>query len=283
MLNTARSKMELLACLRDRVDEKLSGIIFHTSLPAIIELFLSIPGACFGVTPGTPFASLCIACLVGHYENPMALHVVTVAVSIQVLAAWFSYVLGNSLSMEKLLFNLKLYMVFPPCAVFLCYCLIPDRQTFSKCVYPLTIFMPIVVSEYVLKTMVGRERPCEKYNNLWEKKYLIAIPKLLAKIGKNGSFPSTDASVAAAFAIPLAKEYPNVAIALVFLTCFGRVYFLAHYVLDTIAGIMITFFIDSLATNVIGLDMEELSWWHPLLSHFCGVFYFIVNNTRGMK
>jgi membrane-associated phospholipid phosphatase len=90
---------------------------------------------------------------------------------------------------------------------------------------------------------------------------------VLAKLGPNASFPSGDGAAAVSFALPLAHVgWPIAATILVVLACVGRVYFLAHHVLDTVVGVTITY-LCYMALHASGCGIGDADWWQPILAH----------------
>jgi membrane-associated phospholipid phosphatase len=257
-------------------DEEFSRIVFETSLPKILEVILSVPGNWFGLAPSVLVGPLWIATVLESNEKSTALYAVTLVLSLAFLAAWYAFLQGNYTVMKFALVGKEGYLLATPCSVALCYGLIPDSRTFSIAIYPVFLWTPAVISCMILKKSVLRKRPCAKYTHLIDRKCFKVIPKLLAKVGADGSFPSIDAAIATAFAIPLATQQPVMAASFVILACFGRLYFLAHHAVDTIGGVLVTCIIHFVFSS-LGLDMKELNWWHPLIGHICLLVYFFTS------
>lgn len=120
-----------------------------------------------------------------------------------------------------------------------------------------------------LKHASRRLRPCVVYPQCIPKKNFTQIPKILAKHSSFTSFPSGDAMGATAFGgVPLLHlGYFKAAILLVGLTAFGRQYFLAHHLGDTLVGIAICVGIHTVLDCTEGLpSIGTADWYHPILA-----------------
>jgi hypothetical protein len=132
----------------------------------------------------------------------------------------------------------------------------------------------------------------EYYCKVFHRKAFPIIPTVLARSGKEGykSFPSGDAMSSVCFAIPLAymkfsklfeaklanmdgavdddlsTVIPTIlAVCSVVLSCIGRVYFLAHHVLDVLVGALIPVIFHGIFTWA-NVGIYDLEWWYPLAS-----------------
>jgi len=118
----------------------------------------------------------------------------------------------------------------------------------------------------LLKHRFRRFRPCLTNPDLIKIRYIQILPKLQTKLGPDASFPSGDAAAVVAFAIPLASGRPFLACLLIVLTCIGRVFFLVHYIADTLAGALSTYGCHWLLKK-FGHEVGDAQWWHPVLAH----------------
>jgi len=272
----------MASALTTNIDEKISKIFFEASLPPIFEVLLSIPGNWFGLAPFALAGPIFVASLTDTNGNRAVLRRTAAVLFMAYLALWCAFVRGNSFCTKQVLFNWKGYLIFPPCAVALNHFLIPDQKSFSRSVYPLFIYAPTLIVVLILKNTTLRMRPCAKYKHLHDRKYLSQIPRILSGDHQTGSFPSADTALSASFVIPIASEWPNLAATLVFLSCVGRLYFLAHHAFDTICGILVTILLHALS-GWVGWGIEDLSWWQPLLSQCCLSLLFLVKMKNSPK
>jgi membrane-associated phospholipid phosphatase len=121
---------------------------------------------------------------------------------------------------------------------------------------------------------------------LWtnKKKYPF-MTELLAKYNGDASFPSGDAALATLFALPIyyigstttnddhndasgssRYYYQGIAVSIVVLSASGRMYVLAHHVLDVTVGILLSIGLHHLAT-LLGFGIDQMQWWYPLLTN----------------
>ena len=117
---------------------------------------------------------------------------------------------------------------------------------------------------------------------------------MLSSTQGDESFPSGDAATAAAIAIPLAYINSSTQIELfgwslastmiaaytiTFLSCSGRVYFLAHHVADVVVGALMPYLIHLLSSS-IGLGVYDMKWWYPLAANIFVAAYAKWNMKR---
>ncbi|KAL3930138.1 MAG: hypothetical protein SGBAC_011893 [Bacillariaceae sp.] len=166
-----------------------------------------------------------------------------------------------------------------------------------------------VIPTACLKPLVSRQRPAswillkndattsddeDRVNRLQKaakEKHINTLPKLFT-LDANHSFPSGDTAGALSSMytlIFLDHVYPSssslgvriVGIILVLLSCFGRMYWMAHHLLDVSVGVLAAYFplvlLERMFCDERGCNME---WWVPLVGHFILLVTVIV--TRAM-
>jgi len=104
------------------------------------------------------------------------------------------------------------------------------------------------------------------------------LPRLFCRDGK-ASFPSGDTAGAVATVYPVLRYTNNtritcaIGICLVVLSCVGRMYWLAHHLFDTVAGVVLALVVAyglerSLCVETdAGDTVCECDWWHVLMAH----------------
>lgn len=286
-------------------DARLSGIIFAWSLPWFLEVLLSIPGNLMGPPSMLLWAPLLVSTTT---TTSTALFVVAAVVTIK-LCLWYVLLRGgggggngnNNLRRSKLILGKVFYgnYMFAVCPILgtgLCYycCSTPRTAAAAAAGYH-------VISVYVLgctavlfvKHATGRRRPCATDDDgqvCIARKHLAVLPQLWRqRQSADTSFPSGDAMAATAIALGLVTASSSsghvattcvVAASLVSSTCLGRVYFLAHYVLDVVGGVTVAVSVHVLllllvtvassATTTIAAPAAAMTWQHALAAH--GIF-----------
>lgn len=251
-------------------DEEYSIKIFEYSLPKPVEALFTVPANWFGLPPTLLMGPLWMGVLLDESPHRNWRLVGTTFF----LTAPFLFLWARMLSRENGdRFILKIFLaregfLFLPISTVLCYWLIEDPELFSLAVYPTWIFPPLMISVLLGKDWARRKRPCtkKKFEACIQKKKFPLFPRLLARSGSDGSFPSGDAAAAMAFAIPIALGgRSEVGGILMFLVCTGRVYFLAHHVFDTIAGACLTLLVHFIMCELLGFGVLDITWKHMAL------------------
>jgi membrane-associated phospholipid phosphatase len=176
----------------------------------------------------------------------------------QVTPCWYtSYGLARTI-----FWNPKLMILAYPCVVGILACTVPGQEgndfyfdteakvIFSLAAYPLTLFPFVVLPLLYLKKNTQRSRPApmdlakrnESENWIQHKKFQ-AVTYLLARSCGDKCFPSADVAMAVLLAIPLWEiggSCKGLAVAIVLLSGLERMYVLAHYLSDVLAGGLIT-------------------------------------------
>jgi membrane-associated phospholipid phosphatase len=134
-----------------------------------------------------------------------------------------------------------------------------------------------------LKQGTQRPRPCCVFPEYIARKHFPIIPRTLAKLGPNTSFPSGDVMAATCLALPLwyhdhLENYGGpfffyTPLLLVGLTALGRMYFLAHHLCDTLAGVAVPLCLHQLChittahggrfLDMVFPELGHAQWYHP--------------------
>lgn len=115
------------------------------------------------------------------------------------------------------------------------------------------IAVSFILSQLVIKNIVGRVRPFEYFN--WN------LALMLVDIPHDSSFPSshTSVSIAAAFAIFFCdKKFGIPAIIIAVLVSFSRLYLFVHYPSDVLAGIVLGTIVSVIAFFAVDKIMNNI-------------------------
>ena len=299
---TLANSDRILACANE-IDETISGPLFRTSLPSCLEAIYSFPANFFGTGACLLVAPLWIAvlaldaddnCIGGEGSSEEQTHFKTTLLKLGTIsltgffvAVWAAFQKGYNSAFGRL-YDAKLYNLASPfCVLFLSYTLglfpagsscSKSEKIFSKAIYSLFLWFPVMQIVTSLKQWAKRQRPAykdSKRKGNWVKnKKFPAVSHILAKYNGDASFPSGDAAAAAVFAIPVADlEYIIVAWVMVLLACTGRMYILAHHFSDVFIGASISYCIHRFMT-AIGLGVNDMQWWYPLIVSAAFIFYY---------
>uniref|UniRef100_A0A7S0Y8V6 Phosphatidic acid phosphatase type 2/haloperoxidase domain-containing protein n=1 Tax=Pseudo-nitzschia delicatissima TaxID=44447 RepID=A0A7S0Y8V6_9STRA len=277
----------------DVFDKVISGFLFRLSLPPIVEAIYSVPANFFGLVPSLAIGPLWVALLALEDDSSadelqhgkiLLLKGITLSLTTAFLVAWALFQNG-SMPLTKILARKHFYLV----AIFfnitlLSYTLLspPSEgpyaavsiKAFSHAIYLLFLWPPSILVIVILKEFSQRPRPivldkARDNDERWlANKSFPSICHFLAKAQANESFPSGDATSATIVAIVLIEindKYTTPAICLWALACTGRIYFLAHHVLDVLVGSMLAGVLHKMAFSM-GLGIYDMVWWHPLAS-----------------
>lgn len=252
-----------------QLDDNLSEPIFSASLPYAAELIFSLPANWFGLSGillvGPQWSGLLLDTR-PSFNFPLL--IVAILCTVPLLYAWASFLLTENISIFNTFFIGRNHLrFFPVLSVIICYALIGDRVIFSQAVYPLCLWMPSCCLAVAIKGYTKRTRPCCKVNfsKYIERKHCSVLPRTLSRLSEKGSLPSGDAAGATAFGLTfILAGHPTVGVALIVMTCLGRVFFVVHHVLDTLAGSLLTVCMHYILKG-LGISMTDLSWYHPIL------------------
>lgn len=275
-----RTKSQIFSLIAE-TDEEYSKPLFETSLPYIVELFFSIPANWFGLSLILLVGPLWTGLLLGpnfSEELNVKLLVAATLATVPLLVAWWSFLfMGNMKLVKKVFIGIEVMTFFPLLSMAICYYLIENPALFSATMYPLWLWMSSVTIVLFVKRCALRSRPCvkSKFSKFIEHKNFQVLPQALGRFSGNESFPSGDAAGGMAFALSIALGgRPDVGITIAVLVCAGRVYFLAHHVLDTVAGVLITLSVH-LISGSMGFSSDRMSLGPTLVMHMCFLVAFI--------
>ncbi len=283
-----RSSLEALKSTVDEIDETVSRPIFRLKLPKLIEFVFSIPANFFGTTACLALGPLWVA-LASLSQEPkvyeynvriLLLLIVTLMATTVYIIAWghFQFKEYYQVGM-KLFWNHWLYRLSYPWSVgILAYTVLGlpvtnSAELFSIAIYPLVLWPFVAFSMFELKNATRRSRPAKKDlersdSEGWtQNKQFPATSHFLAKYNGDQSFPSGDVAMAVLIAIPFwyINDCKPIAVAIPLLSGLGRMYVLAHHVLDVICGALLTLGIHAVAF-LLGYGMYQAEWWHPFLT-----------------
>lgn len=278
LLNRTRSQ---IFALIEETDEEYSKPLFETSLPYIVELFFSIPANWFGLSLILLVGPLWTGLLLGpNFSEDLNVKLLVAATlaTIPLLFAWGSFLLmGNMKLVKKIFIGIEVMTFFPLLSMAICHFLIKNPALFSAAIYPLWLWMGSVMVVLWAKRCSLRSRPCvkSKFTKFIRNKNFQILPEALGRLSGNESFPSGDAAGGTAFALSIALcGRPDVGITIAVLVCSGRVYFLAHHVLDTVAGVLITISVH-LISGCMGFSPTAMSLGPTLVMHVCFLIAFV--------
>ncbi|KAJ1456195.1 hypothetical protein M885DRAFT_518352 [Pelagophyceae sp. CCMP2097] len=224
--------------LLDRVDRRLSAPFFDLPSLGAMEVFVSVPGNCFG-QPAWLFP-----------VSPVALAAASEGASFKLIAAaallaaahgalWFVAVSdGGQPRLFRLLYH-KVWVYAGPAASLLALRAAPQHARAAAGFFVAAWFAGIV-PVLVLKSAAQRPRPCA--TRPAPNRYFEIIARTLRDHDAHQSLPSGDCAGAAIFAVALALFHgaPKLGTACVFASAFGRLYYQAHHLLDVALGALIS-------------------------------------------
>jgi membrane-associated phospholipid phosphatase len=255
---------------------------------AIFPLWIALLALEDGLVPTDEQTTLGLQRQQQHHRNVILLKSITLLSSIGFLVAWVSFQKGY-MPLTKILAQRYCYLLSICFNVgLLSYTLLQlplddpyaasSKKAFSLAIYLLFLWPPCILIVVILKEFSQRTRPIvldttrsgdSTSSDRWlDKKAFPNICYFLARAQANESFPSGDAASAAIFAILLvniAPRYTTPAWSILVLACTGRMYVLAHYFFDVVAGSILACVIHRVASSV-GLGIYDMQWWHPFAS-----------------
>lgn len=287
MVGIPTSRGQRLLAWIEEADEDYSKPVFASSLPFLLEAVFSLPANWFGLTPillvGPLWTGLLLAPQVAEEFNAR-LFLAAVVLTIPLLVAWYIFLFtGNQALFTKIFVGKQAITISPIISVGICYCLIDNPTLFSMCVYPLWLWPSSIILVLLAKNRAKRARPCTKpkYSEYILNKHFRSIPLILAGKAGDASFPSGDVAGAMAFGLTIALSgRTDVGSTIVVLACLGRVYYVVHHVLDTVCGALITLFVHVVSSELLGLSISRIEWFHPILMHCCFSAYFLMMCTK---
>ena len=267
----------------DVLDKRLSAAIFNLQLGVVLESLLSVPGCFFGMPAFHVVAPALLACSVDRTgcraAQPWAMFAVLSA-TMSLFCAWgLIQRSSEALRHARLLYLPPTMLASPPIGVSLARALTTDDAALAACYYFLLAWYASVLPVLTLKAVARRRRPvaCDGISRAAEGKALPNIPAMLRSGDPNAAFPSGDVAGAVAFAYPLwhCAGAPSLAVACVALSALGRMYWLAHHLLDVACGAAISLLtcvaLDVALGAAAGGTLTQL--WHPILAFVVVIAY----------
>lgn len=278
----------------DRFDKALSSPFFYLYLGPL-EILFSLPGAVFGTAPFLFLAPLTLSS-VQQQQGLGSLHFYVC------LFGWFAYTalwanfLGffgtarGGRSAERFLWDKYAYAAGPLLGILTSALLSSvenENLNYSSELGPawswqpgaffVTCWSSSLFPIMLLKRNALRRRPCASLPKPLPKKYL---PNFVASLEHDGnaSFPSGDVSGSVSFAFAFYKTFQlqagkendialYIAVACVCLSVFGRLYWLAHHVMDVSIGGSISLATATLIFQLLEGNILAIQWWHPVIAH----------------
>ncbi|CAB9504615.1 expressed unknown protein [Seminavis robusta] len=254
-----------------RADEALSTPVFQLSLPWLLEFLFSIPGNLMGpplVQVTLPFWFFWLSS--EETTDYQDLFLAIISFSFLLLLPWIFFLRGNIWIIQHIIYSNKSFALAPFLGTGVAFYFGSDRRYSQALAYhSLILYNLSCIATMFLKHGTERKRPCVTFGHLIPRKHLAIIPKILAKGAANASFPSGDVMAATAWAIPLwHMGYPTSSILLVVLAACGRMFFLAHHLLDTVVGMTVCLLVHGLLQwspeHAALPTMGTAEWYHPI-------------------
>ncbi len=291
-----RSTLESLTSSIDEIDETISRPIFRLRLPKLVEFVFSIPANFFGTTACLTLGPLWIAVIelsqkqqydeIEFNTKILLLRIITALATAVYVIAWgcFQFKGYYKLGM-KLFWNHWLYRLAYPWSVGILSYTVQHERLFSIAIYPLVLWPFVAFSMFEIKNTTRRSRPAKKdlerrNSEGWtQNKQFPATSHFLAKYNGDQSFPSGDVAMAVLVAVPFwyMEGCKSIAVSIALLSGLGRMYVLAHHVLDVLCGALLTIGIYG-GASFLGYGMHQAEWWHPFLT--IGIYAVFDHFTR---
>jgi membrane-associated phospholipid phosphatase len=264
-----------------RVDEALSIPVFRLSLPLPLEFLLSIPGNLMGpplIQVLVPFGIFWLSNkdtepwigATDRGDQEAMGDFLVLSLLLVVLQVWIFFLSGNLWILSRILYPNASFAVSPIIGTGVAHYFGAAKPNAQALVYHAIILYNLsCVVIMFLKHGTRRKRPCCTFPQWIPLKHFQIIPKILQRHSATTSFPSGDAMAGTCWAIPLwYLGYTRVAVLLVALTALGRIFFLAHHLLDTIVGIGVCLVFHAiLGLGVSGLPaVGTAEWYHPIMA-----------------
>lgn len=183
--------------------------------------------------------------------------------------------------MTKFLFSNLAFAFSPPVGVLLCRFLVPNDRIYAIGIHHVLLMSMSFTMVMILKHLGCRKRPCVSHDTkqFVERKKLRVIQEFLRYSGPDASFPSGDAAAVTSFALPFIVAMGGgiyaigVAMAMVILVGFARIYFMAHYVSDIVAGVTISCVCHWVLSELLGCGIGDVDGRHVMVAH--GLFVVV--------
>lgn len=242
----------------DRLDKNVSVKIFSLDFGAFAELLLFIPGSWFGL----PTSAFLMANFATWYSQSQSLNLSSefVIISTFLMAMWAIVFLYFVLSdhVERV-YKLNKICTIPSIVITIVLGRIYMPQSYEAANFLLASWMTGECLNSSLKTAFCRMRPVVA--PLTRQKILSvhrAFPSYRTMLSGSShaleSFPSGDCVSAACFSVTLIMlKAPFWTFILCPLVAFCKMYFQAHHLLDTLAGLVLGLFVSSLLGAILGM------------------------------
>jgi hypothetical protein len=273
----------------DALDKKISEPIFAFRLPfAALELFLSVPGNFFG-SCSFAFTTCPALIAIAFDEGNTDFGIWHALVGFMLLSNLLVWHLALSprkdfihRSARKIFFGPitgALAPILGVAVLAVCPLSTYSRQMgyFQGCAWSIG-----VIPSAIIKPLVARQRPAswilqggtstQMLQTAASEKHYTNLPKLFAR-DAFASMPSGDTAGAMACMYPLLFLSFNsnariFGIACIAMSCFGRVYWMAHHVGDIFVGVVTSLLACRLLQTILCNDAVcHVEWWTPLVTH----------------
>ena len=263
------------------VDEAISLPVFRLSLPISFEFLLSLPGNLMG-PPALQFVAPTWIFLItaqdadgiqaqSETQQWQRLILAVTLTAVFLLLPFVFFLRGNLRMLSHVLYPNASFALSPLVGTAMSFAAGPTPHASAVGYHSIILYCLSCVVILYLKHWSRRLRPCVTFHHCIDKKHFAIIPNILAKHSSFTSFPSGDAMGATAFCgVPLMHlGYPKLATVLVGLVAFGRMFFLAHHLGDTLGGIAICASIHAAMEYFDSLpSIGTATWHHPLMALF---------------
>uniref|UniRef100_A0A7S4F3E6 Phosphatidic acid phosphatase type 2/haloperoxidase domain-containing protein n=2 Tax=Chrysotila carterae TaxID=13221 RepID=A0A7S4F3E6_CHRCT len=277
----------------DRVDKQVSQPIFRLGFGRHAELLLSFPGCFFGMPAfmalSTPIVAMSVDPEAARLDGPaMAVFCV---LCVFLAGVWTCVTTGRNVAWAPPLYSSKTVFAAPLLGTLLTRAITESPCSRSAANFHLLAWFTAIILVLQLKRLSSRRRPsvcAAEVEAAVKHKSLPALLRLFSRDG-NGSFPSGDVTGAVCFAFPiwtgtafrtttrlsssfllfpLSSTTSALASICVILSALGRVYWLAHHVLDVVVAAVVAIAVN--ASLHTGLADESgrctiTAVWAPLL------------------
>ncbi len=300
------SRLQTLVEYLVHFDKVISKPFFAIQLSWPLEFLLSFPGNFFGIT----FNSLVLVPNITTWyitKLPSGYTSWKILVLLVFIVSTFSWlgVFFGSIKARKFCYNRFISSWNPLVGILILLQL--DESSVSSHVwakalafFQMTSWCITMTLSIILKFLSQRRRPivrlCQSHFNTdfefkqgssdtfsVKKKCTSALSSLFRQ-DSHGSFPSGDAAGAVALMYPFLRYGNNqeqlLSTILVGLSCFGRLYWLAHHFLDVTIGVLISLFVCLVLEKNYSLRQRQpfttfsfdygycyAFWWHPIASY----------------
>ena len=279
----------------DLLDKRLSSPFFVLRLPLVVEALISIPGCFFGM-PAFHVAAPGLLALLSLENRSIIKPADTMPIiALFVLVTFWFYLNARPerIRSARILYTPPSLVLSPIVGLFMAHTLTRENANAksASCFYLFGWYCSMV-PVLGLKKFANRRRPvaCD-HVHLGSKiatyattgKQLANITSMLRAHDTNASFPSGDVAGAVAFAYPLFASTSSmrwhiiVGVLCIALSAFGRMYFLAHHLLDVTVGGACAAAACLLCEFMVN-GISAAKFWHPVAA--LAVLVIFAKTTR---